>query len=205
MDERADSGAILVQEPFPVHAGDCAADVESRLSNAIDRALDRWVPRLTSGEWERVPQQETLATYYGRRAPDDGLIEWSWEAEEIEALIRAAGRPHPGAYSYAAGSKLIVWRASLEKTLAFRGAVGRILSADHTRGSLVQTGKGLLWLTEVEFQTGPPDLAPPALKVGMRLGYAPQDEIHVLRNRLQEMEGKIEKLQDALSRLTGGD
>jgi len=150
MDEGVDSGPLLVQEPFFVSPGDYAEDVTAKLLDAVDRALDRWVPRLLAGQWNPQPQADHRATLYGRRAPEDGLIDWSQPAEMIYGLIRAASRPHPGAYTYASGRRLIVWRAEPEKAWAFRGVPGRILHAEDGRGPLVQTGEGLLWLTEVE-------------------------------------------------------
>ena len=203
MDRGADSGPILVQEPFPVQEGDYAGDVLEKVLDALDRALDRWVPQLIAGRLDAALQEESLATYYGRRAPSDGLIDWSRGSYEIYASVRAASRPHPGAYTYVTGKKLIVWRAEPEKEVPFHGVVGRILQIDD-RGPLVQTGGGLLRLTEMEFPDAPPD-SPAALNVGTRLGYSPQDEIHALRGRLETMESQIQMLQDALKRRNRGE
>ncbi len=189
MDAGTDSGPILVQEPFDVSPTDDAEQVTANLEQAIVRALDRWLPKLLSGEWNPQPQDESLATYHGKRAPEDGWIDWTKSAIEIHALIRAAGRPHPGAYSYLKDRKLLAWRAELETVTPFRGVIGRVLLNDPQRGSLVQTGDGLIWLSEVAWGDG--DVAKPKLPVGQRLGYVVEDEVSRLKARIGELEKVI--------------
>ncbi len=203
MDEGADSGPILVQEPFAVHPNDDATDVARSMERAIDRALNRWFPRLLAGEWDPQPQDDSLATYHAKRGPDDGWIDWSASAVEINRLIRVATRPHPGAYSYQKDRKLIVWRAEIESSIPIRGAIGRVLLTDPQRGSLVQTGDGLLWLREVAWGDAVDSTPPPKLSVGQRLGYVVEDEISRLKQRVAELERVIAKFAEP--RLVGGD
>jgi methionyl-tRNA formyltransferase len=189
MDEGTDSGPILVQEPFAVLPTDDAASVTAALEAAIERALDRWLPKLLAGEWNPQPQDDARATYNGKRAPEDGWIDWSRSAAEIDALIRAAGRPHPGAYTFFKDRKLIVWRSEIDRTTPFRGVVGRVLLTHATRGSLVQTGEGLLWLRDVTWGDGDP--AKPKLNVGQRLGFVIEDEVCQLKARIAELERRL--------------
>lgn len=186
MTEAADAGGILVQEPFTVRAGDYAEDVVANQSYALARALDRWLPELISGWWDPRPQDEAQATWNARRAPGDGWIDWHNPAVAIHRLIRTASRPHPGAYTWLKGRKLVVWRAEPETGLPMRGVVGRVLLEDPRRGWLVQTGEGLLWLSEVEGEVVP--------TVGCRLGYLVEDELTRLAKRVSEMEEQLASL-----------
>lgn len=191
IDGGVDSGPILVQEPFEVAPGDDAGDVSRKLYDAMDRALDCWLPQLLAGKWDPVPQDELKASYYGRRGPEDGCIDWSRPSDEIAALVRASSRPHPGAYTYVNGVKLLIWRAQSERELPWKGVTGRVLHHDPRQGWLVQAGAGLLWLTEVESESEPP------LRVGWRLGFAPQDEVYRLRQQLAQMEKRLAELEKA--------
>jgi len=195
MDGGVDSGPLLVQEPFEVTAADDAGSVSRKLGTAIDKALGRWLPELNAGRYTEVPQDPTQATYYGRRAPEDGWIDWNRSAEEIGALVRAATKPHPGAYTYARGTKLIVWKTE-SADLPWRGVAGRILDIDDRGRLLVQTGAGLLWLTEFE-PTPSIDAETPQLKVGLRLGYRTEDEIHCLRREVSELTARLERIEAA--------
>ena len=186
MNAGVDAGGILVQEPFEVFEDDYADDVISKALGAIDIALDRWLPRLLAGEWDPKPQSEVQITEYGRRMPDDGKIDWNRPTKEIYALIRAASRPHPGAYTFIDDRKLIIWRARPDTTLRCRGVVGRIVRMDNDKGALVQTADGLLWLTEVDGAT---------LKVGKRLGYCVEEEINQLKERVNYLEERLRRLE----------
>jgi methionyl-tRNA formyltransferase len=196
MNERADAGPILAQEPFPVTDADYSADVVEKLEAAIDVALDRWLPRLKEGEWKAVPQAEDRATFYGKRAPEDGIIHWEWPAEKILSLIRAASRPYPGAYTFFGNRKWIIWRAEREMEIPFRGVAGRILDFDKSRGWLVQTGDGLLRLTQTEFEPAPIGEQPLPPKIGALLGYEAENEIYLLKKRLAAMETRLSEMKN---------
>lgn len=196
IDEGVDSGPIFVQEVFEVGPQDYAADVESKLVRATEKALDRWLPDLLNGVWDPQSQNEALATWNGRRGPDDGLLDWHQPDTEICALIRAASTPHPGAYTWYQGRKLIVWRAELEPQLPWRGTVGRVLLLETGRGALIQTGSGLIWLTQVQFSDdAQPSPAEDVLKVGVRLGFVVQDEVAKLRDRVADLEARLSRLE----------
>jgi methionyl-tRNA formyltransferase len=203
LEETADSGPVLVQEPFEVAPDDHAPEVLAAMEQAIDRALERWLPELLAGSWSPVPQDESRATVYGRRAPEDGLIDWHRPAQSVVDLIRATSRPHPGAYTHVDGHRLIIWQAAVEEQLPYRGAVGRILWTDPKRGALVQAGSGLVWLRETEWvsDTGlPTGAATPRLGVGARLGGCAADEIAALRRRLALLEERLSQAREARER-----
>ncbi len=195
MDEGADSGPILVQEPFAVSPQDDASDVTRSMEQAIGRALDRWLPKLLAGEWNPQPQDDSQATYHAKRGPEDGWIDWSASASEIHRLVRVAARPHPGAYTYFKDRKLIVWHAEIETSYPIRGVIGRVLLTDPQRGALVQTGDGLLWLREVAWSDNADPTKPPKLLVGQRLGYVVEDELSRLKHRVADLERIILELQ----------
>ena len=192
MDADMDSGPILVQEPFGVEAHDYASDVERHMLQAIDRALDRWVPRFRAGEWSCRAQDHDRATYHGRRTPSDGLIHWDRPASEIDALIRAASRPHPGAYTYLQGCRLTIWRGAPAQAARYRGVAGRILDIGPEGHLLVQTGAGLIRVEEYEV-----DGQEISVRTGLKLGYEPQDEIHRLRKIVAGLERQVAGLRGA--------
>ncbi|HSP16216.1 MAG TPA: formyltransferase family protein [Thermoanaerobaculia bacterium] len=189
LERQADSGAIFVQEPFAVRRDAYAGEVIEAVRAAIIRGIERWGPRLLAGEWNPIPQDEQRATFWGKRAPEDGLIDWSRPASEIARLVRTASRPYPGAYTFARDHRVRIWRASTVD-LPFRGVVGRVLNAWPDGSLLVQTGDGLLRVEELEIVDG--ELSGHAW-VGQKLGYDQDEEIFRLRERVRLLEKRLEQ------------
>ena len=126
----ADDGPIYASAPFEVTAADDAEDISGKIGEAIDRALAEWLPRLAAGDLSATEQDASLATWRGRRGPEDGLIDWHADAETVVRLVRASARPHPGAFTHVEDTRLIVWRASVVPAPRTLGVVGRILELD---------------------------------------------------------------------------
>lgn len=178
MDEGADSGPIFVQEPYSILEEDDAESLGIKLKKAIEKALDRWLPKLKSGIWNPIPQNEDIATYFGKREPVDGMIKWDHSSADIDRLIKATTRPHPGAYSFLGKTLIRIWKSQEEKYLKIKGVTGRILMKKEEQ-LLVQCGKGLLWLTEYDY----PDK--PLPKVGQKLGLDLESELFMLMNQIE--------------------
>ncbi len=154
--DEPDAGDIIIQREVPVLPDDYSEDLIQRTNLVLAEAIIELAPRLISGDVPRTPQDHSRATCYEKRTPADGLIDWSAETESIYRLIRAAGRPYPGAVTHCRGRKLTIWRAKPASTLGdSRGRQpGRVLSISDVGEILVATGDGVLELTEVEVEGG---------------------------------------------------
>lgn len=191
-----DDGPILAQELFSIDPDDHANDVAEKLLQAMDRAFDRWLPELNKGVWNPMPQDEFAASYTGIRQPEDGNINWHDPCVETYSLIRAASQPHPGAYTYLNGEKIIVWRASNADDMPWRGVPGRILLVCPDRGVLVQAGEGRLWLESLENASDGSKSV--EVKVGRKFGYSVEDELFRLTleiNKLKEQLNSIDSVK----------
>ncbi len=113
MTERADRGPILDQEAVPIGPDDTAIEVQRRVTAAAVAVLARRLDELKSGEARPVAQDESQASRFGRRRPDDGRIDWTRPAKEVHDLVRAVARPYPGAFTDVFGAKTFVWRSRL--------------------------------------------------------------------------------------------
>jgi methionyl-tRNA formyltransferase len=185
----ADDGPIFNQVLFDLEEQDDASSVLGKIEGAIEVCLDEWLPNLKQGVWNPESQDETAASWFGKRGPEDGIVNWSHSSWQIDRLVKASTKPHPGAYTYHRGSKFIIWSSEIERNLPIRGVIGRVLLTDDLRGLLVQCGEGLLWIKEGEGESG---VSP--VRVGDRMGYAVEDEIHRLRLQLREINRKLEEL-----------
>ncbi|MGN6602888.1 MAG: methionyl-tRNA formyltransferase, partial [Ginsengibacter sp.] len=194
MGEGTDDGPIFVQHPFNITNDDDALTVEGKIISTLNSALDEWLPQLKKGVWLAVPQDGSKTTEYGKRTPIDGVINWYDSAVEIDKLIRASTKPHPGAFTFYGNFKLTMWSSKLENKSMIEGVVGRVLKIDAANGLMVQTGHGLLWIDRYECFDYSGKLVHLKIQVGSRFGYYEQYEIYKLRNEIDILKNKIDEL-----------
>lgn len=192
IDEQADRGELIVQEPFSVEDEDDAASVYDKACRALVKALNRIGPDLRKGSLAGTPQDHGQASYYARRTPEDGVIDWSLPAEEIDRLVKAATNPHPGAWTFWGNHMIIIWVSRVEKACPGRGTTGQVL---HQEGGqmIVQCGSGHLRVISWQFE--PPDEGM-QIPVHARLGSLPQAEIFHLRQKVALLEQRIKELEE---------
>ena len=149
MTEKADRGDIVDQEAVPIEFTDTALDVFMKVAEAARRILARTLPALEAGNAPRRPQNEAEATYFGRRRPADGEINWDKSAVEIYNLIRAVTHPFPGAFTELSGKKYYIWKARplAAASRADDAAPRQIVSV---RPLVVGTGGGLLEILSLQ-------------------------------------------------------
>lgn len=143
MVKRADAGPIFAQQRVSISATDTALTLHARLRDAAKDLLGETLPLLAQGQLTGTAQDESKATYVGRRTPADGLIDWSLPASRIYNLVRAVTQPYPGAFSPVGEHKLIVWGARLLPDNEHR-APGTVISCDPLR---IACGEGSLVIT----------------------------------------------------------
>lgn len=109
IDEGVDSGPILAQRFFHVAPEETAGTLYAKHMAALSDMMDEALGAIASGTAPRLEQDERYATWAARRTPADGLVDWSCPAEEIALLIRAVGRPYPGAQTFDGPHRLVLW------------------------------------------------------------------------------------------------
>ena len=99
MVEKPDAGGIVDRQAVPIGPDETAVEVFRKMTSAAETVLRRSIRDLSSGKPELTPQNLSAGSYYGRRTPEDGRIDWSKSAAEIHNLVRAVAPPFPGAFS----------------------------------------------------------------------------------------------------------
>jgi methionyl-tRNA formyltransferase len=113
MTPRADAGDIVDQEAVPIGPDDTAIEVQRRVTEAAVRVLERRIGELESGTAPRRPQDESKASRFGRRTPEDGRIDWTRSAKQVHDLVRAVTHPFPGAFTDVFGGRTFIWRTRI--------------------------------------------------------------------------------------------
>jgi methionyl-tRNA formyltransferase len=171
LDDGVDSGDILAQSKFPVSQSETAITLYRKHLQALEQLLTQALSSLRQGKAPCIAQDHSRASYCAKRTAADGWIDWNQSADSVWTLIRAVGRPYPGAFTFMQGRKMIVWEAELIGTEPFWGLPGQV-QVIRGGGALVQCGdRGHVLLTKVQVQAEPEMGAGGRLKVHERLGY----------------------------------
>ena len=151
MAEKPDRGDIVGQRRIPIDDEDTALTLHRKCAAAAGELLREVWPRIVDGTAPRIPQDPAKASYYGRRRPADGWIDWSRSARECRNLVRAVTQPYPGAFTSVDGRKLFVWQASVRGG-RYTSPPGTIDSLVLGKGFVVTTGEGGLLVEKAQLE-----------------------------------------------------
>jgi methionyl-tRNA formyltransferase len=112
--EKPDAGALVDQQSVPIGADDTALEVSLKVAEAAERVLHRALPRLIAGTAQAMPLDLKRGSYFGRRRPEDGRIDWRQGARQVHNLVRAVAPPFPGAFTEVNGCRLAVLDSRLD-------------------------------------------------------------------------------------------
>jgi methionyl-tRNA formyltransferase len=112
--EKPDAGALVDQQSVPILENDTALDVSLKVADAAQRVLARSLPKLIAGSAVARALDLAQGSYFGRRRPEDGRIDWRASARSIHDLVRAVAPPFPGAFTEVNGLRLEVLETRVE-------------------------------------------------------------------------------------------
>lgn len=113
LEKKFDTGAVVDQEKVDFGENEYVGDIQPRISDAALRVFTRSLESLLDGNPKTVPQDLSKASYFGKRTPEDGRIDFSKTAREVFNLIRGVSKPFPGAFTEIDGQKTVIWRAKI--------------------------------------------------------------------------------------------
>ena len=97
MAEGLDTGAMLLRESFPITAETTGGSLHDRLMEMGARLIVPALEGIATGKLKPEPQPESGVTYAAKLSREDGRIDWTKPAAEIERQIRAL-QPWPGCF-----------------------------------------------------------------------------------------------------------
>lgn len=125
-----DTGDIIEQIKIPVTNNNTGAEILEIYETLYYPLINKVLKKIISNRLEFNKQDETEATYFGKRTPKDGLIKWTWDVERIRNWVRAQAAPYPGAFTYFNNNKLIIDKAFRVEYFNNEYKIGEIVSID---------------------------------------------------------------------------
>lgn len=117
MVSRADAGNIVIQHPVTIDDDDNALKLHLKLCNAAQTLLRDILPAIRKGTFSETVQDESQASCFGRRTPEDGRLIWERPARQLYNLVRAISDPWPGAFAFAGTQKFMIWKSRVREDM----------------------------------------------------------------------------------------
>lgn len=142
MDEGLDTGDMLLTGRVPISSETTGASLHDDLATLGARLIVEALERLGRGDLPRVKQPAEGVTYAAKLARDEGRLDWTKPAADLERQVRAF-TPWPGAWFEVAGERFKVLAA---RVVSGQAAPGTVLAP----GLTIACGEGALRLTRVQ-------------------------------------------------------
>ena len=107
IEETVDTGEIISQIVIPIEKDDTGYSLLKKFEANYPTILVDSIDKLLN-ENQLDKQDENLASYYGKRTPDMGYIDFRKTASEVINFVRAQSEPYPGAYYYLIDGRKII-------------------------------------------------------------------------------------------------
>ena len=148
IDRHCDTGNIVLQREFEIDSKETGADILNKFIYLYPRLIIEVCKLFESRKLMSKPQNNEIATYFGKRIPEDGLIDWNWQKERIYNWVRAQAEPYPGAYALLKGQKVIIDEIKYTN-FGFNHNMPNGLILENFPNILVKTPNGVVELNKI--------------------------------------------------------
>lgn len=124
LEEGFDTGDIVDQQKVEIGKDEYVGDITPRITKAAVEVLSRSLESLLSGNPKLEKQDLSKVTYFGKRTPEMGRIDFNKSAKDVYNLIRGVSRPFPGAFFDLGDKRITVWRGHLGENFS-KGDCGK--------------------------------------------------------------------------------
>jgi len=143
-----DEGPLLAQAPMRLSPDTTTPQLTDDLIEISHAALKEVLPRYQSGEIVPMPQDSTMPISYSRKlTKDDGLIDWTKPAEQLEREIRAF-LEWPKSRTTIGGKEVIITAAHAMPNQNLDAKPGEVLPDIGTL--MITTGNGVLCIDKLK-------------------------------------------------------
>ena len=150
MDPGADSGNIIDYMEYDLNEWDDIKTSYYKVQICLRKLLEKNLTSILNNTVSLIKQDHSKATYYPKRTPKDGIINWKSTTKEIYNLIRAVTKPYPGAFT--PSKNVMIWKAQpFDSRIPYPNAKeGEIVEVFSTKCFVVKTVDGSLYITNYE-------------------------------------------------------
>ncbi|WP_372965902.1 methionyl-tRNA formyltransferase [Marinobacter sp.] len=174
MDVGLDTGDMLLKVTTPINSDDTGGSLHDRLADMGGKAIVEALEKLGKGELAGEPQNDKDACYAHKLTKEEGHINWTRSAQEIERLIRAFN-PWPGTFTDLGEQRIRLHQAQALEQGSDKPP-GTVMRRER-EGIDIACGKGSLKVTTVQLP-GTRALSVNDLINGGKQVLMPEQELH---------------------------
>jgi len=150
MNKGCDTGDICYQIKVPINVADTGASILKKFKRLYPKLIFDVLKDVETNNLTIIGQDETKATFFGKRTPEDGQINWNWQKERIYNWVRAQAYPYPGAFTFCNDQKVIIDQVEFDDFgFSYDMLNGFVLSVEPLR---IKTQNGVLSIKSIRNQ-----------------------------------------------------
>ena len=115
IDSGCDTGSIIEQIEIDIEYNDTGGIILEKYAKEYFPLVKKVLSSVELNQLTLKKQIELNASYFGKRTPLDGEINWSWSKEDIRNWVRAQAFPYPGAFTFYDNLKIIIDKVSIHE------------------------------------------------------------------------------------------
>jgi methionyl-tRNA formyltransferase len=144
-----DDGDIIFHQTFDINEWDTCQTIYYKISIVVKQSLLQLIPRIFSNNFSKTAQSGE-PSFYSKRTPEDGQINWNESLTKIHNFVKALTKPYPGAFSFINKQKIMIWKAQpFDTKIIFPNTkLGQIIEKFQTGEFIVKCNGGSLLITE---------------------------------------------------------
>jgi methionyl-tRNA formyltransferase len=151
LDHGVDTGDMLLTAKTRIEKDDTAESLHNRLALIGADLLVTTINKLWEGDLFPTTQKHDNATYAPMLKKQDGLVDWTKSAVELDTFVRAM-TPWPGAFCYYNNIRLRLFRVkAIDQPAA--GSPGSV-EPSYPDDLRIATGNGILSILEIQGESG---------------------------------------------------
>lgn len=199
IDVGIDTGDIILQKSMNVKKNDTYNEVTKEIFQKLEPELIMDVINMVENDnISRIKQEHQTGSYWPKRSPADGIIDWNNDSEHIYNMVRALVPPLPGAFSFFDKKKIVFVES--EDSNDVIGDVGKLLAINPVK---IGCGKGHLIVNKILVNDKEYDASKyfKAIEVGLKF----ESEKEIIRKDMLKkrrlLDNQINLSQDVIGKL----
>jgi len=150
IDPGVDSGDIIDFMKFDLNEWDTCHTAYHKVQICLRKMLLKNLDLILKGKIIATKQDHSRATYYPKRTPKDGIIDWKKTTKEIYNLVRAVTKPYPGAFT--PNDHIMIWETQpFDSRIPYPNTQpGEVIEVFNDGSFIVKTIDSTLYVTEYD-------------------------------------------------------